>query len=68
MRAWGWGEAHRIRFPPRIAAVLSSEPLFMKRTTNVLLDAVYSYGCLRCLHLSCLEEERFITENTLLVV
>ena len=33
--------------PPSIADVLSSGPLSMERTRNVLLDLLYSYGCLR---------------------
>ena len=41
MSLWGWGEAHRVRFPPSIAAVLSSGPLPMERARNVLLAVFY---------------------------
>ena len=46
----GWGEAHRVRFPP--ALVLCS--LLDLHLWNVLLDVLYSYERLRRLHLSLL--------------
>ena len=58
VRVWRWGEAHRVRFFPRIAAVLSSGPPSMERTRDVLLYVLYSYGCLRHLHLSILSRVR----------
>ena len=52
MRAWGWGEAHKISLHPSIAAVLSSGSLPMERTRNVLLDVLYSRERLTSLLLS----------------
>ena len=52
---------------PSFAAVLSSGPLPMERTRNVLLDVLCSHERLTRLLLSCPEEERSISENALVV-
>ena len=50
----GVGGGSQSSIPPNIAAVLSSGPLPMERTRNVLLDVLYSYERLRRLHPSIL--------------
>ena len=50
----GVGRRSQSSLPPNIAAVLSSGPLPMDRTRNVLLDVLYSYERLMRLHLSIL--------------
>ena len=54
VRARGWDEAHRVRFTPAFAAVLSSGPLPMERTRNVPLDVLCSHERLTRLLLSIL--------------
>ena len=64
----GVGRGSQSSLHPSIAAVLSSGPLSMERTRNVLLDVLYSHERLtRFFYLSCPGGERSITENALVV-
>ena len=55
VRAWGWGEARRLRFPPALLLCsLLGLYLSMERARNVLLDVLYSDERLTCLRLSIL--------------
>ena len=62
------GRDSQSSLPPSIAAVLSSGPLPMERTRNVLLDVLHSQERLTRLLLFILSRgRRFITENALVV-